>query len=93
MALQRKTRMQVITFGIIAAGAAVFLAVVVFPFTAVVREHVTVDGTVISSAEGTCVVSTPDGDKIVSNCDLPQGSTVTVQYEVGMPDAWIVTRS
>ncbi len=84
------TRSLVIGFGVIAAGAAVFLAVVVFPATNLIPETVTAEGIIVSTSNGECVVDTPDGiPKVIKNCNLQQGSKVTVSFKAGMYEAKI----
>lgn len=85
------TKSLVMLFGIIAAGAAIFIALAVFPATNLIRETVTAEGVVTFSSNGECVVDTPDGiPKTVKNCDLPAGTKVTVSYQQGMYEAEIV---
>lgn len=82
-----------ITFGVIAASAVVFIAVVVFPASNVIRETVTAEGVIASSSRGECVVDTPDQiPKVIKNCDLPVGTRVTVSYQEGMFEAKIVSQ-
>jgi hypothetical protein len=79
--------------GVIAAAAAIFIAVVVFPATNLIRETVTSEGVIASSSNGECVVDTPDQiPKVIKNCDLPVGSKVTVSYQQGMFEATIVSQ-
>ena len=84
------TRSLVIGFGVIAAGAAIFLAIAVFPATNLIRETLTAEGIITSSSNGECVVDTPDGiPKVIKNCNLQQGSKVTVSFKEGMYEAEI----
>jgi hypothetical protein len=94
MALENtSTRGLLIMFGVVAAGAAIFLAVTVFPATNLIRETVTSEGVIANSSGGECVVDTPDGiPKVIKNCDLPKGSEVTVSYQEGMYEAKIVSQ-
>lgn len=87
------TKNLLVLFGIIAAGAVVFIAVVVFPATELIRETITEEATVIHSSDGQCVVETTDTiftAKTVSDCDLPVDTTVTVQYQQSMSEASLV---
>lgn len=87
------TRSLVIIFGLVAAGAAIFLAVAVFPAANLIRETVTTEGVIASSSSGECVVDTPDQiPKIIKNCDLPAGSKVMVSFQEGMYEAKIVSQ-
>ncbi|MFQ5940233.1 MAG: hypothetical protein ACE5KA_00835 [Nitrososphaerales archaeon] len=87
------TRTFVIIFGLIAAGAAIFIGVAVFPASNLIREMVTAEGTIASSSDGECVVDTPDRiPKVIKNCDLPSGSEVTVSFQEGMYEASIVSQ-
>jgi hypothetical protein len=84
-------RSMAIVFGLIAAGAAVFLAVAVFPATNLVRDTITVEGIIVSSSNSECVVDTPDEiPKVIKNCNLEPGTKVTVSYQEGLFEATIV---
>lgn len=87
------TRSMITLFGILGGGAAVFIALVVFPAGNLVRETVTAEGIVMASSNGECVVDTPDQiPKTVKNCDLPAGSRVTVSFQKGMYEATLVAQ-
>lgn len=88
------TRSLMILFGIIAAGAMIFMAIVVFPATNLVRATVTEEATVIESSGGKCIVDTKDtalSSKTISGCDMPIGSKVKVNYQKGLVSAQIVS--
>jgi hypothetical protein len=85
------TKSLVILFGVLAGGAALFISIFVFPATNLIRETITEEGVVMNSSNNECVVETSDQiPKTVKNCDLPQGSKVTVSYQKGMYEATIV---
>ena len=87
------TRSILLLFGIIVAGSAIFLAVVVFPVTNLIRNTVTTDGIIASSVNNECVVDTPDDiPKVIKNCDLQPGSKVTVNFQEGMYEAKIASQ-
>jgi len=87
------TKSLVVLFGILAAGAALFMALVVFPGSNLIRETVTAEGTILNSSNGQCVVETPDEiPKTVKDCDMPEGSKVTVKFQKGMYEATIVSQ-
>jgi len=94
MALENtSTRGLLIMFGVVAAGAAIFLAVAVFPASNLIRETVTSEGVIANSSGGECVVDTPDEiPKVIKNCNLPKGTEVTVSYQQGMYEAKIVSQ-
>lgn len=86
------TRNLLIIFGLVAAGAAIFVAVAVFPATNLIRETMTAEGVIASSSKGQCVVDTPDGiPKTIKDCELPVGTKVTVSFQEGMYEAKIVS--
>ena len=95
MALEgTSTRSMMLLFGIIAAGAMIFMATAVFPATNLVRATVTEEATVVESSGGKCIVDTKDtmlSSKTISGCDLPLGSKVKVSYQKGLPTAQIVS--
>lgn len=87
------TRSLVVLFGILAAGAAIFIALVVFPSSNLIRETVTEEGVVKFSSGGECIVETSDQiPKTIKNCDLPVGSQVTISFQKGMYEANIVSQ-
>lgn len=94
MALETtSTKNLLFLFGAIAAGAAILVALVVFPATNLIRETVTAEGVIAASSNGKCVVDTPDGiPKTIKNCELPAGTGVTVSYQQGMYEAKIVSQ-
>lgn len=88
------SRSLVIIFGVIAAGAAIFIATFVFPAKNLIRETVTEEVTIANSSDGKCVVNTNDAilsAKTISNCNLPEGTKVKVSYQQGLPNARIVS--
>lgn len=82
-----------ILIGIVFAGAAIFLAVAVFPVTNLFKEDVTTIATITQSGNGQCIVDTPDQrPKVIKNCDLPKGAEVTVRYKPDTAEATIVSQ-
>ncbi len=74
------------------AVAGIVLSTLVFPFWNFIREDVTEEVEIFRSADGNCYVDTSDKiPKIIENCNLKQGTTVTITYEHGLPWATIVT--
>lgn len=87
------TKSLVILFGVLAAGAAIFISVIVFPASNLVRETTTGEGVILSTSNNECVVETPDEiPKTIKNCDLAEGTKVTVSYQKGMYEATIVSQ-
>lgn len=91
------TKSLAILFGIVIGGAAIFIAIFVFPvtnlpfFQEAVTEDVTIVGT--SKAVAKCGVTTSDTawvTKEIQNCSLPAGTNVTISYQPGQPVAQIV---
>jgi hypothetical protein len=83
----------IVLFGILAAGAAIFIAFTVFPASNLIRETVTEEGVILSSSNDECVVETSDQiPKTIKNCDLEEGSKVTVKFQSGMYEATIVSQ-
>lgn len=88
------TRGMLVIFGVLAAGAAIFMATVVFPATNLMRETVIEETTVIESSGGKCIVDTKDmtlSSKTINGCDLPVGSKVKISYQKGFSTAELVT--
>jgi hypothetical protein len=82
-----------VLFGLLAAGAAIFLALTVFPASNLIRETITEEGVILSSSDGQCVVETSDKiPKTVKDCDLSEGTNVTVKFQKGMYEATIVSQ-
>jgi len=87
------TRSILILFGVIAAGAIIFMATAVFPATNLIRETVTEEVTIIESSGGKCIVDTKDtalSSKTVIGCDLAVGSKAKVSYQKGLSTAQLV---
>ena len=88
------TRSLMILFGVIAAGAIIFMATAVFPATNLIRGTVTEEATVVESSGGKCIVDTKDtalSAKTISGCDMSVGSKVKVSYQKGLASAQIVS--
>ena len=74
------------------AVAGIILSTLVFPFWNFIREDVTEEVEIFRSADGNCYVDTADGiPKTIENCNLKQGTVVTITYGHGLPWAKIVT--
>ena len=73
------------------AVAGVILGTLVFPFWNFIREDITEEVEIFRSADGNCYVDTPDGiPKTIENCNLKEGTLVTITYGHGLPWAKIV---
>ena len=73
------------------AVAGVVLSTLVFPFWNFIREDITEEVEIFRSADGNCYVDTPDGiPKTIENCNLKEGTIVTIMYGHGLPWAKIV---
>jgi len=71
--------------------AVIVLSTLVFPFWNFIREDVIEDVEIFSSADGNCYVDTSDGiPKTIENCNLKEGTMVTIKYGHGLPWATIV---
>ena len=87
------TKSMIMLFGILAAGAAIFISFAVFPASNLIRETTTEEGVILFSSNNECVVETPDEiPKTIKNCGLPEGTKVTVSYQRGMYEATIVSQ-
>ena len=74
------------------AVAGVVLSTLVFPFWNFIREDITEEVEIFRSADGNCYVDTPDGiPKTIENCNLKEGTIVTITYGHGLPWAKIVS--
>ena len=74
------------------AVAGVVLSTLVFPFWNFIREDIIEEVEIFRSADGNCYVDTPDGiPKTIENCNLKEGTLVTITYGHGLPWAKIVT--
>ena len=74
------------------AVAGVVLSTLVFPFWNFIREDITEEVEIFGSADCNCYVDTPDGiPKTIENCNLKEGTLVTITYGHGLPWAKIVT--
>ncbi len=73
------------------AVAGVVLSTLVFPFWNFIREDITEEVEIFRSADDNCYVDTPDGiPKTIENCNLKEGTIVTIMYGHGLPWAKIV---
>jgi hypothetical protein len=71
--------------------AGIVLSTLVFPFWNLIREDI-IEVEIFRSADGNCYVDTADGiPKTIKNCNLKQGTIVTITYGHGLPWAKIVT--
>ena len=82
-------------YGAIFGGAIVIaglvLATVVFPFWNLIREDVYEETEILSTDNGICYVNTIDNiPKTIENCNLEQGTKVTVKFGEGLAWATIV---
>ena len=72
--------------------AGIVLSTLVFPFWNFIREDIIEEIEIFRSADGNCYVDTVDGiPKTIKNCNLKQGTIVTITYGHGLPWAKIVT--
>ena len=72
--------------------AGIVLSTLVFPFWNLIREDIIEEIEIFRSADGNCYVDTADGiPKTIKNCNLKQGTIVTITYGHGLPWAKIVT--
>ena len=73
------------------AVAGIVLSTLVFPFWNLIREDIIEEVEIFRSADGNCYVDTVDGiPKTIKNCNLKQGTIVTITYGHGLPWAKIV---
>jgi len=64
----------------------------VFPFWNLIREDVFEEVTVLNNDNGTCYVETKDDiPKIIEDCVLNSGDTVTIKYGKGLAWATVVS--
>lgn len=74
-------------FGGALVGAALILSTLVFPFWNLIREDVYEETIILSNDNGVCYVETKDNvPKIIDNCTVEPGTTVTVKF--GKDLAW-----
>ena len=72
--------------------AVIVLSTLVFPFWNFIRENITEEVEIFQSAGGNCYVDTADKiPKTIENCNLKEGTLVTINYEHGLPLAKIVS--
>ena len=72
--------------------AGIVLSTLVFPFWNFIRENITEEVEIFQSAGGNCYVDTSDEiPKTIENCNLKEGTLVTISYEHGLPWAKIVS--
>lgn len=78
-------------FGGALIGAGLIIATVVFPFWNLIREDVFEEVEIFSNVKNTCYVNTSDNiPKTIENCNLDQGTKVTIKYGEGLAWATIV---
>ena len=69
------------------AGGGLVIGTLVFPFWNLIREDVYEDTVILASSDGTCYAESKDGvPKTISDCDLAEGTNVTIKY--GRDLAW-----
>ena len=74
--------------------AGIVLSTMVFPFWNFIREDVIEDVEIFSSADGDCYVDALDViPKTIEDCNLKEGTVVTIKYGHGLPWASIVNLS
>tara|TARA_B100000029_G_C17495161_1_gene930547 strand:+ start:424 stop:708 length:285 start_codon:yes stop_codon:yes gene_type:complete len=74
------------------AIAGIVLSTLVFPFWNFIREDVTEEVEIFRTVDGNCYVDTSDKiPKTIQNCNLKEGTIVTISYEHGLPWAKIVS--
>ena len=83
-------------YGIVFLGslavAGVVLSTLVFPFWNLIREDVIEEVEIFRTVDGNCYVDTSDKiPKTIENCNLKEGTLVTISYEHGLPWAKIVS--
>ena len=67
--------------------AGIVLSTIVFPFWHLIREDVFEDVVILNNDDGTCYVETTDAvPKIIENCSLSAGDSVTIKF--GKDLAW-----
>ena len=75
----------------LAVGGAV-LGTLVFPFWNFIREDIIEEVEIFRSADDNCYVDILDGiPKTIENCNLKEGTIVTIRYGHGLPWATIVS--
>ena len=83
-------------YGIVFLGslavAGVVLSTLVFPFWNLIREDVIEEVEIFRTVDGNCYVDTSDKiPKTIENCNLKEGTLVTISYEHGLPWAKIIS--
>ena len=74
------------------AVAGIVLSTLVFPFWNFIREDITEEVEIFRAADGNCYVDTSDGiPKTIEDCNLKEGTKVTISYGEGLPWAIIVS--
>ena len=74
------------------AVAGIVLSTLVFPFWNLIREDITEEVEIFRTVDGNCYVDTSDEiPKTIENCNLKEGTLVTISYEYGLPWAKIVS--
>ena len=72
--------------------AGIVLSTLVFPFWNLIREDVIEEVEIFRTDDGNCYVDTADEiPKTIENCNLKEGTLVTISYEHGLPWAKIVS--
>jgi len=78
-------------FGGAFLAAGLLLSTVVFPFWNLIREDVFEQTEIFSNVDGTCYVNTSDHvPKTIKNCNVSEGTKVTIKYGEGLAWASIV---
>ena len=74
------------------AIAGIVLSTLVFPFWNLIREDITEEVEIFRTVYGNCYVDTSDEiPKTIENCNLKEGTLVTISYEHGLPWAKIIS--
>lgn len=85
-----------VIIGIIIAGAVILTIYFGLPsISQITPETVTEEVTITTSAGGICLANTKDAatpSKTIADCDLPEGTKVTISYQKGLPLARIVSQ-
>jgi hypothetical protein len=70
----------------------IVLSTMVFPFWNLIREDIFEDVVILTNDNGACYVETTDAiPKIIKNCMLNPGDSVTIKFGEGLAWATIVT--
>lgn len=81
----------VLIFGGGLVAAALVLSTVVFPFWNLIRSDVYEDVEILRNDNGVCYVETSDNiPKVIKDCQVNAGTSVTIKYGEGLAWATIV---